>query len=288
MKFFQKLGFNILYALAYGLSLLPMNVLYVLAQIIYFLLYFVIGYRRDVVVQNIARSFPHIKYKEVKKITKKFYRNFANYLVEIIKSISAPLSFYQERITFKNFEGVQQMIEEGKTVLAGMGHMTNWEILNILPSKESIPAVAVYKTQSSSGMDQLMHKIRSRFGMRLITSNEVAKHLLAKKDTNALYIFIADQSPMYSKEEDKIVFLNQETQMFNGLEKIALKVKAEVVYLNMVQSRRGRYTVECHYLGNHDTLSEKGAVTEAYTTYLEKNIKAQPSGWLWTHKRWKR
>jgi len=265
-----------------------MFVLYIVGHFIFFLLYYVVGYRRDVVTQNISRSFPFKKYKEVKAVSKQFYKNLANYFVEILKSISAPLAFYQEKITFVNFEPIQTFINEGKTILAGMGHMTNWEVLNILPQKENIPATAVYKTQSSPGMDALMKKIRSRFGMQLVTSNDIAKRLLSKEDTNRLFIFIADQSPMYSNEEEKIVFLNQKTQMFNGLEKLALRVDAEVVYLRMTQNKKAHYTVECIYLGNAQTLNAKGAITDAYSSCLEQNIIDQPSAWLWTHKRWKR
>lgn len=288
MNTLQKIGFRLLYGIAYVFSLLPMYLLYVVGQFLFFLLYFVVGYRRDVVIQNISRSFPYKKYSEVKAVSKQFYKNLANYFVEILKSISAPLSFYEDKITFKNFEQIKTLVSEGKTILAGMGHMTNWEVLNILPAKENIPATAVYKTQSSSGMNALMQKIRSRFGMQLVTSNDIAKRLLSKSDTNRLFIFIADQSPVYSNEEEKIVFLNQKTQMFNGLEKLALKVDAEVVYLKMTQDKKAHYTVECMYLGNAQTLCTKGAITDAYSTCLEQNIIEQPSAWLWTHKRWKR
>src|SRR5690606_28411169 len=98
----------------------------------------------------------------------------------------------------------------------------------------------------------------------------------------------ADQTPMYQIEDEKITFLHQRTQMFNGLEKIGKKIQASIVYLDMRQTARGRYIVECKYLGDANTLSEKGAITKAFARHLEENILAQPEAWLWTHKRWKR
>lgn len=288
MNKLRHLGFQILYLLAYVISLLPMSVLYVIARIMYVVMYHIIGYRRDVVIQNLSRSFPTMKYPQVKKVSKAFYINLTNYFAEILKSISAPLSYYKDKIEFRNFDIVKEHIAQGKTVLAGMGHVTNWEMLNVLPQMENIHAVAVYKTQASLGMNELMKKIRSRFGMKLITSTEVTKHLLKKVDTNAMYIFIADQSPMHNVDEDKRTFLHQETQMFNGMQKIGLKINAEIVYLKMEQTSRGRYTVTCVPLGNAQSLSAQGAIIDAYTHHLEENIQAYPSSWLWTHKRWKR
>lgn len=284
----MKIIYNILYAIVYLVSFLPMSILYAIAKLVYVVVYYFIGYRRDITIQNLSRSFPEKNYKEIKKTAKAFYFNFSNYMVEILKSISAPMSFYKEKIVFKNFDIVRELLNEGKTVLAGMGHMTNWEILNILPQHENIPCYAVYKTQTIRGMDALMHKIRSRFGMKLITSDEVGKYLLSKKNPVAMYIFIADQTPMYQLEDEKITFLHQRTQMFNGLEKIGKKINASIIYLDMRQTKRGHYIVECKYLGNADTLSEKGQITKAFAQHLEENILAQPEGWLWTHKRWKR
>lgn len=288
MNLIEKISFQILYIIAYLFSLLPMSWLYALANVIRFILFKLLDYRRDTVIANIARSFPLFKYKDIKNTANTFYQNFANYWVEIIKSISAPLSFYRNKVEFLNFESAISMVKDGKTVLAGMGHITNWEILNILPAIIDIPTKAVYKTQSSKGMDMLMQKVRSRFGMQLITSTDVAKHLLSKQNTNALYIFIADQAPMHGKEEDKLIFLNQSSLMFNGLEKIGVKVGAEIVYLHMYMKSRGHYVVTCHYLGNAANMKEHGTITKAFTQQLEDNIKEQPSSWLWSHKRWKR
>lgn len=250
-------------------------------------MYHLIHYRRDVVVQNISRSFPLLRYKEVQQISRKFYSNLSDNFVEIFKSISAPARQWKQKVIFKNFDSIIQHIQEGKTVLAGLGHMTNWEILNILPQVYNIPTTAVYQTQNSPVMDRLMATIRSRFGMQLVTSKDIPKHLMYATDRKGLYLFIADQCPAYTREEEKIMFLHQSTQVFNGLEKLALKVKAEVVYLKITRKKRGVYEVECQPI-NREAHTEKGALTAAYAHHLEQNIIAQPEGWLWTHKRWKR
>lgn len=287
MKVLHTIAFYCLYTLMFLLSLLPMSLLYACSRLLSWCMYHIIGYRRDVVVQNISRSFPLLRYKEVQAISRKFYTNLSDNFVEIFKSMSAPKIRWKQRVIFKNFDIITQHIKDGKTVLAGLGHMTNWEILNILPQVYPIPTTAVYQTQNSPVMDRLMATIRSRFGMQLVTSKDIPKQLLYATNRNGLYLFIADQCPAYTKEDEKIIFLHQSTQVFNGLEKLALKVKAEVVYLKITRPERGLYEVECQPI-DRTSNTAKGALTAAYAYHLEQNIIAQPEGWLWTHKRWKR
>ncbi len=288
MNILQATVFYFLYATLFILSLCPMPLLYICSRLLSGCLYHIVGYRRDVVVQNISRSFPYLRYSEVKDISRAFYNNLSDNFVEIFKSISAPSGWWQQKVIFKDFDIITRHIDEGKTVLAGLGHMTNWEILNILPTVTHIPVTAVYQTQSSPVIDRLMATIRSRFGMRLVTSKDIARHLMSSNARNGLYLFIADQCPVYSREEEKIEFLHQSTQVFNGLEKIAQKVKAEVVYLKMTRLKRGVYEVECQPLNAPEDNTGKGQLTTAYARHLEQNIMEQPEGWLWTHKRWKR
>lgn len=288
MNILQATVFYFLYAALFILSLCPMRLLYIGSRLLSGCMYHIVGYRRDVVIQNISRSFPHLRYNQVKDISRAFYNNLSDNFVEIFKSISAPPSRWQQKVVFKDFDIITRHISEGRTVLAGLGHMTNWEILNILPKVKGIPVTAVYQTQSSTVMDRLMATIRSRFGMRLITSKDIARHLLSPNAGTGLYLFIADQCPVYSREDEKIRFLHQSTQVFNGLEKIAQKVKAEVVYLKLTRLKRGLYEVACQPLDAPGDSAGKGRLTTAYARQLEQNIMEQPEGWLWTHKRWKR
>jgi KDO2-lipid IV(A) lauroyltransferase len=53
-----------IYIVTYIVSLLPMTFLYAMASFAFFLAYHIIGYRKSVVIQNISRSFPDMKYGE--------------------------------------------------------------------------------------------------------------------------------------------------------------------------------------------------------------------------------
>src|ERR1700755_1765774 len=90
----------------YLVSLLPLKVLYIISDLIYTLLYHVIGYRKKVVFSNLALAFPEKTDAERKSIAKKFYRNFTDNWIEVIKMISISEKAILKRIStdFTAFE----------------------------------------------------------------------------------------------------------------------------------------------------------------------------------------
>jgi KDO2-lipid IV(A) lauroyltransferase len=166
-----------------------------MASFAFFLAYYVIGYRKAVVIQNISRSFPEMKYGEIRCNIKKFYACFTAYFAEMLKSISAPAEVLNKKIIFENLELIDKYINDGRNVIACLGHCGNWEMLNFMPHKLHHDTYAVYKSLRSRTMNKLMIKLRSRFGMKLIPDKSVIRHILTQKSSPAVYLFLADQCP---------------------------------------------------------------------------------------------
>lgn len=283
----QAVAYRSLYTVTYVLSLLPMAFLYAMASITFLLAYYLIGYRKTVVIQNIARSFPDKRYGEVHAITKKFYACFVSYFAEMIKSISAPAEVLDQKITFENLELIDKYISSGRSVIACLGHCGNWEMLNFMPFKIRHEMYAVYKPLRSAVINRLMIKLRSRFGMKLIPDRAVIRHVLSENSKPAVYLFLADQCPRIKEEKYRFTLLNQETYVFSGMEKLARTGRTAVVYLHITQLAKGSYKIAClPVCANAESMSD-GEITQRYIDLLTENIKEEPYGWLWTHKRWK-
>lgn len=276
-----------LYLIVYLFSRLPMPLLYGFSHVIYLLVFHLFSYRKMVVIQNISRSFPDKKYDEIKWIVTGFYRSFCDNIAEILKSVSASPKQQKEKIELVNCELIKNQIKQGKHVIASMGHCGNWEILNILPLMFNIQAYAVYKPLSAKCIDSLLLKIRSRFGMNLITDKSVAKHLITNEKPS-LYFLLADQCPASTDETSRFHLLHQPAYVFRGVEKLARKTSACVFYLHVIKISRGRYRVECKEISLESHRSGEKEITLSYIRLLEQNIQENPSGWLWSHKRWKR
>lgn len=284
----QTVAYRSVYTLVYALSLLPMAFLYEMASFIFFFAYYIIEYRKVVVIQNIARSFPDKRYGEIHVIVKKFYTCFVSYFAEMIKSVSTPVEILDKKIIFENLELIDQYLNSGRNVIACLGHCGNWEILNFMPYKLRHEMYAVYKPLRSVVINRLMIKLRSRFGMKLIPDIAVTRHILSKNSHPAVYLFLADQCPRIKEEKYKFTLLNQETYVFSGMEKLARIGKTAVIYLHITQLSKGSYKIVCLPVCSKAESMKDGEITQKYVDLLTENIKEEPYGWLWTHKRWKR
>ncbi|HTG57172.1 MAG TPA: lysophospholipid acyltransferase family protein, partial [Niabella sp.] len=193
-----------------------------------------------------------------------------------------------EKIKFIGLEILDEAINSGKSVIASLGHCSNWEMLHFLSHKINHQVYAVYKPLSSDVMNRLMIKLRTRFGMKVITDRSVIRHIRSNNSPRAVYLFLADQCPQINDENFRYFFLNQDTYFFSGMEKLARKSNSVVVYLNIKQLPDRRYKVTCKPVSNRTDIESEGEITRKYAELLEENIKEQPGSWLWTHKRWKR
>lgn len=288
----KRIAHETAYRLAYTVirivSLLPMQVLYAVSTFVFIQMYYLFPYRKRVVIQNISRSFPEKRYKEVEEITRQFYRSFTDYFAEIVKSASRPPVKMKKMIGFENFELVDRYIRQGRNVIACMGHCGNWEMMNALPLALPVNMYAVYKPLRLRLMDRFMQRLRSRFGMQLIPSRSVVRHILSHKDNPSLYLFLADQCPGQPDERYRFTFLDQVTYSLPGAEKLARSTGSAVVYIHIVQLSRGNYRMTCLPICDDAVLTRETEITHRYVNLLEENIRERPYGWLWTHKRWKR
>lgn len=284
----QTIAYRSVYVIAYTLSLMPTAFLYAIASFLFFLAYYMIGYRREVVIQNISRSFPDKQYGEIHCIVKKFYQCFTAYFAEIIKSISAPAEEFDTKIIFENLELIDRHVNAGQNVFACLGHCGNWEMLNFMPYKLRHDMYAVYKPLRSGVMDRLMTKFRSRFGMKLITDESVMRHILIQRSSPAVYLFPVDQRPQIHEDKYKFELLNQETYVLSGMEKLARRSRSAVIYLHITQQSKGNYKIRCLPICSGSESLYEGEITRKYVAMLTENIREEPYGWLWTHQRWKR
>lgn len=282
--------YYIIYPILYLISLLPFSLLYILADGIYGLLYYVFKYRRQVVWQNLEKSFPEKSELELRVIEKKFYKHLSDLFVETFKALSISRSELRKRVVFsekfkKTFDHYYQN-QQGSVVV--MGHVGNWEWSCLAFSdgfKQGIDGL--YHPITNKGFDHLMLKLRSRFGARLIDMHQLPRLLPVLKRSCTALSFIADQTPSHNNAY-WTSFLNQDTAVFLGTERIAAKLNWPVIYVSVTKPKRGHYAIDCTVLSEHPDTLAAGTISEWHTRLLEKDIQQTPYLWLWSHRRWKR
>ncbi len=285
----KNILFYIFYAKAYILSLLPMRILYLFSDITYFIVFYLIKYRKKVVYKNLRNAFPEKDKQEIARIARKFYRFFCDFLFENIKSITISKKEMLKRMSFKNPEVFENHYNSGKNVIFVSGHYANWEWTTIYPSIMKHKVLVTYHPLHNKKIDNLMNEIRSRYGANLVTMKNtyitVLRHHRSKELT-ATWL-ISDQRPRKHNKVFWTRFLNQDTAFFLGAERLAKKTSAAFVYLKIDRIKRGYYETELIPLYDDASTTEEFEVTKKHVEILEEIIRKKPELWLWSHNRWK-
>lgn len=283
-KVLAKIGVLFLKMLGYT----PFWLLYFWADLIYLLCYYPIGYRKKTVAQNLKKSFPEKTDQEIKEITRKFYRHFADLVVETIKAFQMNEETFRKRVQYKNPGILDELYARGKSVALLSGHYGNWEWTIALPKIIKHQVNVIYRPIQDETFDGYMKQVRSRFGMLMMPariSGRTMRELEKSGQLSATY-YLTDQTAL--KDTDYwMMFLNQETAVFPGAEKIASKFKQAVVFMDIQKVRRGYYEVQFTKLFDDAHQTKEFEVTKAHTKFLEEIIRKRPEFWLWSHKRWK-
>lgn len=285
----MKLGHWLFAAFLWCLAWLSLSVLYRVSNGLFFIVYHVVKYRRAVVEENLRRSFPDQDKEALERISRAYYHNLCDLIVEIFKLRHAKFDTIAERFEFKNLEIIHSLEKEGKSIIAMIGHCGNWEWMSmVLKSKLTIPVYGVYKPLSDKFFDKYMRNLRSRFYPdSLIPFKETYRFLIRHRKEQLLVVMAGDQTPHRSEINFWTPFLNQDTPVFLGAEKIAQSLDYAVVFFEVHRTGRGRYSVEVKLLSDDCKALEHGELTKMHVGVLEKALRKEPDNWLWSHKRWK-
>ena len=287
----SKITYYFIYGWLYLHALLPFRVLYFLSDILYFFVRYIVRYRIRIVRKNMKNSFPEKTETELSKLEKEFYHHFCDYFVETIKLLRISNEEMQKRMIFKNTDAINNILKTGNSCLVYLGHYGNWEWVPsiTLAFDKNIVFGQIFKNLNNKAFNQLFLKLRSRFGSIGISKGDTFRGIVRLRNEGKQMVigFIADQTPSYSNINFWTRFLNQETPVFTGVERIAKQTGFGVVYLDINRTGRGMYIAECKLITNTPKSEPEHAITEKYIHMIEKTILRNPSFWLWSHNRWK-
>lgn len=286
-----QLAYFLLYVVVRLFALLPFFVLYLLSDILYLIVYKLIGYRKKVVRKNLKHSFPSFSQQQLLKIEKEFYHHFCDLFVETIKLSSMSTETIKQRFSVTNMEVVEKLFAQGKSCISLLGHYGNWEWsaaygLYITPPAK---ALFLYKQVKNQAFDKLIQTLRQRFSVECIEKDFALRKMLQyKKQGVATFTgFLADQTPTARNIHYWTQFMNQDTPVFDGAERIARSMSYALLYIDVRKIKRGFYELTLIPMSDDVSATTEFEMTEQYVRLLEQTIQRNPSYYLWTHRRWK-
>lgn len=283
-----------IFAFWFLLSLFPLRLLYLVSDLLFFPLYYLVRYRRKTVRKNLISSFPEKTEAEVQSIEKKFYSFFCDYVVETIKEMSISEKQMRRRMTFSGTdELIADMERKGaRFTFIYLGHYCNWEWIASMPYwfPEGVNCGQIYHPLYNKAFNELFLKLRGRHGAQNIAMKETLRRIIEMKRNGKHNVigFISDQAPKWNSIHHFTPFLNHETPVFTGTEKIGQQVNAIIYFADVSRPKRGYYHCHLYRLAEDVKTMKEFELTDLYMQHLEKMIRREPQYWLWSHNRWKR
>lgn len=278
--------YYILYGFLYLLSLLPFFILYRLSDFVYFLLYYVFGYRKAIVMNNLSIAFPEKTEAEKKAIARQFYKNLVDTFIESIKMISMSGKTFDKHCTM-DCAAANALGAAGKNIQFHSGHQMNWEYANWAGARNvSIPWVGIYQPISNKAVHQIFYNMRARFGTVLVSTKEFKNVMHSFFKSQYSLALAADQNTGPDKGY-WMYFFSRPVPFISGPDKGALKNNTAVVFVNFVKKKRGYYHLETKVVAESTEKFSPGELTRLYRDFLEETIRKQPANYLWTHRRWR-
>lgn len=283
-------GFYIFYGLNWIITLLPLRILYIFSDLLYIFLYYFPSYRRKVVSENLRNSFPEKPDEELISIEKKFYRHFADLVIETLKLTHFSNKNLKKHNNVINPELIDKLCDSGKDIVVVHSHYNNWEwVAACMPLYVKYKNIYVYKPIQNQLFNKFINSLRTKNNAEMVPMKHIFRRMIENRSNQirACYGFVADQTPARTEIRYYTRFLNQETPVFLGVEKIASKYDMAVVFLKAHKIKRGFYDLSFDLLFENTTGLAEHLITDAHVKKLEDLINERPEYWIWTHRRWK-
>ena len=285
----QFLIFILAYPFLWIISILPFPIFYLLSDIVYFIVYYIIGYRKKTVRANLALALPHLNDKERLVIEKKSYHHLCDMFMEMIKTMTISSEEMNKRFIITNLEVIKEYEKKGKSIMLIASHYASWEWLITLNQKLSFQGVGVYKKLANKYFDKLVRDIRSKYNTELVPTYKTIP-LIAHNQKNSIhcvYGLASDQSPKLDRIFHWDSFMGIEVPVHTGPEMLAKKYDLTVVFAKVKKVKRGYYELTIIPLSDNPKSVPDFGITHNFIKEVEKQIYEAPEYYFWTHKRWK-
>ncbi|MEI8201802.1 MAG: lysophospholipid acyltransferase family protein [Bacteroidota bacterium] len=272
----------------YFLGMMPFGMMYALSGFFYTLVYYVLGYRKKVVISNLLKAFPEKSAAEIKSISRRFYRYFTDMLLEGVKGFSMSKLNIIRRHKLLNPELLDEYFKRGQSVIGVTAHFGNFEWGTMSGGLQiQHLALGFYKPMSNHYVDAFIRRSRAKHGTVLTSIYQTHRTFVNYEKECCIYLMIADQNPSNKNKAIWADFLGIETAFLHGPENYALHFNYPVIYIDIKPVRRGFYEIELVPMVEDPSQMSPGEITQLYAKYIENRIQQQPQYWLWSHKRWK-
>jgi KDO2-lipid IV(A) lauroyltransferase len=273
---------------AFLLQKLPFFVLYKLADALTFILYRIVGYRKQVVRDNLQQCFPQLNSAEIDNLVYESYRNIADILLEAFKSFGMTADELRARYQISNSDLPNSYAARGQSIIITAAHYANWEWgVKCLPLSLQHYCIATYRPLQNEAIEKYLYGSRTALGMHIYPTRETSLTFERHADQCFAMFMMPDGSPSKIELAHWINFLGRETACIHGPAKHSQTRNLPILFLHLQREKRGYYSGHYQLITDNPQSLEAAEITQKIMDAVADEIKLQPANWLWTHRRWK-
>ncbi len=271
-------------------NMLPLRAALRMGDILGWVLFTVVRYRRRVTMVNLKRTFGgSFSRSELARIGRRSYINFARSLIEFALFPRFASSDLSKKIKIVGGDSLKEHFRTGRGAVLFSGHFGSWELVGAYLAQIGLPIDFLVGIQSNRRVNDLMNKHRSMFGIGLIEIGVAARGVFGALKKGRGVAMLADQD---AGDDGVIIdFLGRPASTAKGPAAFALKTGCPIYVGNFVRTGLDEHVL---YLEGPVTIEPSGdkeedikRLTQASNDILGNYVRRFPEQYLWSHRRWK-
>jgi KDO2-lipid IV(A) lauroyltransferase len=261
------------------------------AKLLAWLLYHVDKRHRKVADENLRHAFPDFDANQRDQRVRAVYLHFCTLLIEIIH-IPRRLHPTNWR-RYLDLTGGRKLVDallSGRPLLLVTGHFGNWEMGGYVLGLLGFTTHAIARELDNKYLDDFLRSFRERTGQKVLAKRGDFNHMQELLADNGIIATLADQDA--GAKGQFVDFFNRPASTHRAVALMALEFKVPMVVIGtpkVGEPMRHAIVIEDviypeEYESRPDAVK---AITQRFTSALERLVRGHPDQYFWVHRRWK-
>jgi len=256
------------------------------------LAYYLDRRHRLVADDNLRQAFPG-RYTDAERdqLVRAVYRHFFTLLMEMLHTNRRfTLSTWHRHFKLINGAPVLEMVLARRPVLMVTGHLGNWELGGYYMCMAGFPMCAIARRLDNTFLDAFLRQYREHTGQQILDKNDDFDRIQAVLAQGGMLATLGDQDA--GQRGLFVDFCGRPASTHKAIALLALEYNVPLAVLGVIRTG-GPLEYETiiedfilpeDYQGQPDAVR---AITQRFTTALERLINRHPEQYFWLHRRWK-
>jgi KDO2-lipid IV(A) lauroyltransferase len=241
-------------------------------------------------VSNVRAAFDGVLPPgRIRLIIRAYFKHMGASVVELLRLPVIDRAYIERHIAIEGRRHFEEALTTGRPVILLTGHYGNWELCSITAALHGYPILALARVQSKfPRLYRLLVSYRESKGCTIVHKGWGVRRLMAALERGRLIGVVGDQA---SRQGIFVELLGRQALVATGPFELAYRKDALLLpaFIHRVRGPFHRLVIEPP-LSPPRQASAAEAVRAAIGQFVEvlsRHVRADPTQWLWLHKRWK-